>query len=395
MHPLEGLRVVDLTTMINGPVAAMLLSDMGAEVIKIEPPDGDPWRPMLGGFLAYNRGKRAIALNMKKEAGKAIAYKLIAKADVLVENARWGVWQRLGLDYESVVKINPDIVYLTVTGHGTSGPFIHRPGYDPLLQARSGQMVGQGGKDQPPVFHVIAINDVASPMLGAYGVALALLQRLRTGQGQHVVMSLTNASVCLQAMEFMDYPGRNPVNKGGERLIGLNALTRHYQTADERWLMLYCPQESHWPGICRAMGLENLFSDLRFATPEKRSENDKTLSEILLKAFAQKPAEHWLEVLSQADVPVSLGLINEELLEDPHCLENGFFQEGDHPLLGRVRHHGVTPRFSDMTGIIRRTGPLLGQHTAEVLAELGYSQKEIDRFVEDKVALLMEEIPAS
>ncbi len=392
MHPLEGIRVVDLTTMINGPVAAMLLSDMGAEVIKIEPPDGDPWRPMLGGFLAYNRGKRAIALNLKKEAGKAIAYELIARADVLVENARWGVWHRLGLDYESVVKIKPDIIYLTVTGHGTSGPFIHMAGYDPLLQARSGQMVGQGGKDQPPVFHVIAINDVASPMLGAYGVALALLQRLRTGQGQHVVMSLTNASVCLQALEFMDYPVMKPINKGGDRLIGLNATTRHYQTSDERWLMLICPKEPHWQGLCRSLGRDDLFSDPRFATPEKRAENDKALAELLVKAFGQKPAEYWLEVLSQADVPVSLGQVNEELLEDPHCLENGFFEEEDHPQLGWVKHHGITPRFSDMTGIIRRTGPLLGQHTAEVLAELGYTREEIDHLVEDKVAFLMEEI---
>lgn len=392
MHPLEGIRVVDLTTMINGPVAAMLLSDMGAEVIKIEPPDGDPWRPMIGGFLAYNRGKRAMAIDMKKEEGREIARKLIARADVLVENARWGVWHRLGLDYESIVRINPDIIYLTVTGHGTSGPFCSRPGYDPLLQARSGQMVGQGGKDHPPVFHLMAINDVASPMLGAYGVALALLQRLRTGKGQHVVMSLTNASICLQAMEFMKYPGFKPVNRGGDRLIGLNATTRHYQTGDERWLMLYCPREEHWQGLCRAMGLDGLLSDSRFETPDRRAENDQVLAEILARTFMEKTAEHWLNVLAEAGVPVSLGQVNEELMDDPHCLENGFFEERDHPLLGRVRHHGITPRFSDMSGIIRRTGPLLGQHTAEVLAELGYTPEEIARLVEARVAFLTEEI---
>jgi crotonobetainyl-CoA:carnitine CoA-transferase CaiB-like acyl-CoA transferase len=392
MHPLEGLRVVDLTTMINGPVAAMFLSDMGAEVIKIEPPDGDPWRPMQGGFLAYNRGKRAISIDMKKEEGREIARKLIARADVLVENARWGVWQRLGLDYESVIKISPDIIYLTVTGHGTSGPFINLPGYDPLLQARSGHMVGQGGKEQPPVFHAIPLNDVASPMLGAYGVALALLQRLRTGKGQHIIMSLTNASICLQAMEFMDYPGLKHINKGGDRLIGLNATTRNYQTSDGRWLMLYCPKEDHWQGLCRSLGLGGLLSDSRFETPEKRAENDDVLAEILANAFAEKPAEYWLGVLLQADVPVSLGQVNEELFEDPHCLENNFFEERDHPLLGWVKHHGITPRFSDMTGIIRRTGPLLGQHTAEVLAELGYTRGEIDQLVEDKVAFLTEEI---
>lgn len=394
MHPLEGIRVVDLTTMINGPVAAMLLSDMGAEVIKIEPPDGDPWRPMIGGFLAYNRGKRAIAIDLKKEEGKKIAHKLIAGADILVENARWGVWHRLGLDYESVVKINPDIIYLTVTGHGTSGPFISTPGYDPLLQARSGQMVGQGGQDQPPVFHAIAVNDVASPMLGAFGAALALLQRLRTGKGQHVVMSLTNASICLQAMEFMDYQGLKHINKGGDHLIGLNATTRHYQTSDGRWLMLYCPQEDHWQNLCRSLGRDDLLTDPRFKTPGNRAENDPALAEILEMAFAEKPAEYWLQVLLPAGVPVSLGQINEELFEDPHCLENRFFEDRDHPLLGRVRHHGVTPRFSDMSGIIRRTGPLLGEHTAEVLAELGYKQAEIDRLVEQKIAFLTEEIGA-
>ena len=392
MHPLEGIRVVDMTTMINGPVAAMLLSDMGAEVIKIEPPDGDPWRPMIGGFLAYNRGKRAISVNMKKEEGKEIAYKLIAKADVLVENARWGVWHRLGLDYETVSKLNPSLIYLTVTGHGTSGPFSKLPGYDPLLQARSGHMVGQGGKDQPPNYHIIAINDVASPMLGAYGVALALLQRKRTGKGQHVTMSLTNAAISLQAMEFMDYPGMEHINKGGDHLIGLNATARHYQTSDERWLMLYCPREKHWQGLCRSMGLDDLLSDPRFETPEKRAENDSALAEILEKAFQEKPSEHWLDNLLRADVPVSLGLINEELLQDPHCLENDFLVESDHPILGRVRHHGITPRFSDMTGIIRRTSPLLGEHTIEVLTELGYTEEEIDKLLEEKVIFPVEDI---
>jgi len=229
-------------------------------------------------------------------------------------------------------------------------------------------------------------------MLGAYGVALALLQRMRTGKGQHVVMSLTNASICLQAMEFMDYPGMKHINKGGDRLIGLNATTSHYQTSDGRWLMLYCPKENHWQSLCRSMGLDDLLTDPRFASPEKRAENNETLAGILLKAFGEKPAQYWLDVLLPTGVPVSLGQMNEEFLDDPHCLENNFFEERDHPLLGWVRHHGITPRFSDMNGIIRRTGPLLGQHTAEVLAELGYTPEEIDQLVEGKVAFLTEEI---
>ena len=152
MHPLKDIKVADFTTMLNGPYTTMLLSDMGAEVIKIEPPDGDSWRFVGGGFIACNRGKRGICLDLKKDEAREIVYKIIRQSDIMVENARWGVWQKLGLDYESVVKVKPDIIYVSVLGHGSSGPLSEMPGYDPLLQSRSGQSVGQGGLGEPPVF---------------------------------------------------------------------------------------------------------------------------------------------------------------------------------------------------------------------------------------------------
>jgi len=389
-HPLEGIRVVDITTMINGPVAAMMLADMGADVIKIEPPDGDPWRPIVGGFLAYNRGKRFISLDLKAKEGKRIAEELIAKADILVENTRWGVCHRLGLDYESVSKINPDIIYLTVTGHGTSGPYSGLPGYDPLLQARSGHMVGQGGRDQPPVFHAIPINDVAGPMLGAYGVALALLHRLRTGQGQHVVTSLTNAAIALQVCEFMNYPGRKHENRGGQRLIGVSATHRHYWTSDNRWILIFCANEGHWEQLCAVVERKDLMSDARFNSPEKRLKNAFSLGEIMETTFKKKTSAEWLNTLTAAEIPASLGQTNSEVMNDPHCRATGIFEERDHPFLGPTRHHGISPRFSDMTGVIRQHGLSLGEHTVEVLQELGFTEEEIERFIDDHIAFLPE-----
>jgi formyl-CoA transferase len=357
----------------------MLLSDMGAEVVKIEPPDGDPWRIVAGGFMACNRGKRSIAVDLKKPEAREIIHKLITLSDIMVENARWGVWHRLGLDYESVVKIKPDIIYVSVLGHGSKGPYSTWPAYDPLLQCRSGQMVTQGGIGKPPVFHGIPINDQAGPMLAAYGALLALFVHAKTGKGQHVETSLTNASVAMQAGDFIDYPEIKRKYLGDTDIKGLNATYRHYQAGDGRWLFVLCPREEHWRSLCKVMDLEMLLYDPRFKTPEKREANDSALVKILSASFKGKPAVEWIEALRQADVPVALGQTVEEVLRDPHCLQTNVFDDRNHPQYGQVRLLGVGPRFSEISGIIRRPVPLLGQHTEEVLMELGYSKKQITK----------------
>ncbi|MEE9611476.1 MAG: CoA transferase [Desulfatiglandales bacterium] len=387
MHPLDGIRVVDITTMLNGPYTAMLLSDMGADVIKVEPPDGDPWRFIAGGFMACNRGKRAIVCDLKKDEGRQIAYDLIARSDILIENARWGVWHKLGLDYESLVEINPDIIYVSALGHGSTGPYSKAPGFDPLLQTRSGQSVGQGGLGKPPVFHRLPINDQATPLLAAYGAVLALLARVRTGRGQHVETSLTNASIAMQSADFIDYEGMERKYLGDTDILGLNATHRHYQAGDGRWIFVFCPREEHWQSLCKVMGLDSLLSDPRFETPEKRVENDEALVETLRDAFSDKPSSEWMAALPQTDVPVSLGQTVAELMKDPHCQENDLFDEREHPQYGHVKQHGIGPRFSDMSGIIRRPAPLLGQHTEEVLLELGYSKKRITELQEKKAVI--------
>jgi len=392
MHPLDGIRVADITTMLNGPFTAMLLSDMGADVIKIEPPDGDPWRGVAGGFMACNRGKRAIAVDMKKDEGRKVMHDLIATSDILVENARWGVWHKLGMDYDSLVKIKPDLIYVSALGHGSTGPYSSTPGYDPLLQARSGQSVAQGGLGKPPVFHKVAVNDQATPLLAAYGAALGLLARARTGKGQRIETSLTNASITMQSGEFMDYEGMERKYLGDTGILGLSATHRHYQAADDQWIFVLCPGEEHWRNLCETMGLHPLPSDPRFNSPEKRKENDEALIRILGDTFRTKPASFWLAALPQADVPIALGPASvEQFMNDPHCLENKLFDERQHPLFGKVKQYGVAPRFSAMSGVVRRPSPLLGQHTREVLLELGYSEGRVDELIEKKIVLQAKE----
>jgi crotonobetainyl-CoA:carnitine CoA-transferase CaiB-like acyl-CoA transferase len=384
MHPLEGIRVIDLTTMINGPYLTLLLSDMGAEVVKVEPPDGDPWRIVAGGFIGCNRGKRDICIDLKKDNAKEVMAKLIQKSDILVENARWGVWKRLGLDYESVKKINPNIIYVSVLGHGSTGPLSEMPGYDPLLQARSGQSVAQGGLGKPPVFHIIPLNDMATPMLGAYGAMLALLHKIKTGKGQRVECSLTNASISLQSGDFIDYPGMKRNYPGDDSFKGFSALHQLYGTSDGRWISLIADQEKHWPALCDVLGREDQAENPHFSDPEKRVNNDAELMQILSDLFNQKPAEEWVELLTEKNIPAALVRPGDEMFFDPHCEVNHVWEDISDPELGAVRVLGVGPKFSFSTGILRRGSPQLGQHTTEIMAELGYSADQIQTFIENK-----------
>ena len=392
MYVLDGIMVADFTTNLNGAYATMLLSDMGADVIKIEPFEGDPFRATVpAGFMAVNRGKRSIAVNLRKTPGKEIVHKVIAASDFVVENARWGVWHKLGFDHESVVKIKPDIIYVSILGHGSKGPHSSWPAFDALMQCRSGQMVAQGGIGKPPVFARVPINDQAGPMLGAYGAMLALFVRAKTGKGQHVETSMINASIAMQSGDFIDYPGMERKYLGDADIRGLSATNRHYQTEDCRWVFVLCPHEQHWVGLCRAMKLETLLSDPRFETPKKRAEHDEALVEILSAAFRGKSAAAWIAALQQAGVPIALGQTVEEVLSDPHCLQTNVFTDQDHPQFGHVRLLGVGPRFSEMSGVIRRHAPLVGQHTDEVLTELGYAEEQIAELKANRIVLSAEE----
>jgi formyl-CoA transferase len=386
MMPFEKVRIADFTTMLAGAGVCRELADLGADVIKIEPADGDPWRMLAGGFMGVNRGKRGIVIDLRKEEAKPIAYKLIANCDMLVENSRPGVMEKLGMDYESIKKIKRDILYITMPAFGSKGPDYQRPGYDPLFQAMSGQMAGQGGPGKTPVFHKISLNDEMGPMLGAFGAALAYYNKLKTGKGQMVETSLLRSAVTLQSGNFISYKGMKRRYLGKPDVKGLSATNRMYQGIDGTWLYIYCRTEDQWKAMLRVIGMPALAKDPRFATPGARRKNDAALVKILTESFLTTPANVWSFMLLLQGVPAApLQTIDDLLKNDPHCKETGLFEYQDHPQWGKVQLQGIVPEFSDTPGKILRPAPLLGEHTTEVLLEIGYANEQIEDFKAKKL----------
>jgi len=393
MMPLEKIKIADFTTMLAGAGVCRELADLGADVIKIEPVDGDSWRMLAGGFMGVNRGKRGIVIDLRKEEARAIAHKLIASCDMVVENSRPGIMKKLGMDYETVKKIKPDILYISMPAFGSKGPDAERPGYDPLFQAMSGQMSGQGGPGKTPVFHKISLNDEMGPMLGAFGASLALFNKLRTGQGQFVETSLLRSAVTLQSGNFIQYKGMKRKHLGKPDIKGLSALNRLYQGIDGAWLYVYCPKDEHWKALCKVLGLTDLTTDPRFATAGARKQHDKELMSILEETFFTTPANVWALLLALQGVPAAQGQGIVELLQsDAHCKATGVYEFQEHPQWGKVQIQGINAEFSETPGKVQRPGPMLGEHTTEVLLEIGYTKEQIDDFKAKKL-VLQAEIP--
>jgi len=393
MMPLEKIRIADLTTMLAGAGVCRELADLGADVIKIEPIDGDSWRMLAGGFMGVNRGKRGIVIDLRKEEARSIAYKLIASCDMLVENSRPGIMEKLGMDYATIKKIKPDILYVSMPAFGSKGPDFQKPGYDPLFQAMSGQMSGQGGPGKTPVFHKISLNDEMGPMLGAFGASLALFNKLRTGQGQYVETSLLRSAVTLQSGNFIQYKGMKRKYLGKPDIKGLGALNRLYQGIDGGWLYIYCPKDAHWKALCKVLGLTALTTDPRFATPGARKKHDKELTAILEETFFTTPANAWALLLALQGVPAVQGQGIVELLQnDAHCKATGVYEFQEHPQWGKVQIQGINAEFSETPGKVQRPGPMLGEHTTEVLLEIGYTKEQIEDFKAKKL-VMQAEIP--
>jgi len=366
--PLDGVRVVDLTSYIAGSYAAMQLADLGASVIKVEALEGDSFRE-LPGFFGWNRGKRSLAVNLKTPEGRQIVEKLAERADVVMENMRPGVAERLGVGYERLSAINPRLIYSSVTAFGSSGPDCDRPGFDPIFQALGGLMTLQGFGG-PPVYLRTAPTDYYTAALATQGIVSALFAREKTGRGQRVETSLLRGVLALQAGVAIDYPTK-------PTLIRDNPTYRLYQGGDGAWFFLAVGNQAFWAKLCKALELEDLADDPRFASWLARLENNQALLPLIDAKFRSQPRDYWLELLAKHDIPAAPVQSVMEFMQHPAVQHHDMVHEYDHPEVGRLRLMGQPIAFRGTPTRDPGPPPTLGQHTDAVLRELGYTDDDI------------------
>jgi len=393
MRPLDDLFVVDLSRILSGPVCTMLLADMGAEVIKIEPPplgdDSRQWGPpFIGGistyFLSINRNKRSVGLNLKTEDGSRVLWKLIERADVVIENFRPGVLEKLGFGYHAISKVNERAVYCSISGFGQTGPYSDRPGYDVIAQGESGMMDLTGYPDGPPAKLGASLADVVAGLYAFQGVLLALLARQKTGKGQQVDVSLLDSMVSTLTYQALIYltTGRSPQRLG----------TRHpsivpYECfkAQDGFVNIAVTNQKQWLNFCQVLGFREIAVDPRFETMEARLANYDTLKPMIDRALS---AMTRTEVMARmSDVGIPSGPINTvgEILEDPQIHAREMVVALTHPEYGPLRLLGIPIKLSDTPGTVEMAPPRFGEHNREVLFKLGYSEADVARFAESGV----------
>ena len=373
LSALEGVRVLDLCIVLAGPTCGRTLGEFGADVIKID----DPSRPYdYGGNLDVNRGKRSIQIDLKKEEGRQVFWKLLETADVVVENNRKGSMARMGLSYDEVRKRRPEIVYASLNAFGHDGPWAGRPGWEQLAQATTGIQVRRGGRDAAPQLLPYPMNDYATGLLGAYSVALALHERKRTGRGQSVDGGLALTACLLQSPYFLDYDGYQRSEPEGLDARGFSALSRLYQASDG-WLYLHCPDSAAWDDLTRLPEMAHLSGDSRFGDAETREQNDEALTEALSSVFSARDRRHWIDSLAHTNASVIENLTIPDFHNAPHIRKAGLIVGREHPGMGMADHLGVVPRLSGTPARLGRPTPVLGAETDEILSEAGYTSEQI------------------
>lgn len=394
MRPLEGFRVIDFGIAVIGGLTTMLLGDLGADVIKVEPLEGDFLRltDLRQGdsvrWMGVNRSKRSIALNLKDERGREIVRRLLKSVDVLFHNFRPGVMERLGLGYQDVARLNPCIIYFSLYGYGEKGPLAHRVSGDMWAQAMAGVVATQGSSEGPPYMCGTALVDHGGAMLAAFGIVTALLQRERTAVGREITTNLLDAAICLQAAQVGDWliDGRL-MKKWGRGWMG-NFPYGAYRCEDGDIVTIDGASDDTWPVFCELLGLEHLLTDPRYATVQQRRDQKEELYPILDQAFQKKTRAEWQNIFRQRGLRADPCLDYAELFEHPQVRENDMIIETEHPSEGRIKMIGLPLKFkhSPVPSSALRHPPSLGEHTTAILAEAGYAPKEIEAFLNDGVA---------
>lgn len=383
--PLTGIRIVDLSSMLSGPYATDLLGDLGADVIKVEVPDvGDHTRALQnrsGGlssmFVNINRSKRSLTLNAKEPEGRGVLLDLVSTADVVVQNFRPGVVQRLGIDYEAAKAVKPDIIYLSISGFGQSGPYAGRRVYDPIVQALSGLTTLQAGSDdaRPNLLRTI-LPDKLSAITASQTICAAIIARDRQGVGQHIELSMIDSVLSfLWASDMGAYTFADRPVAPAEAASFIDLI---YQAADG-YMTVSVMSNKEWAAFCRATDQLELIDDPRFSTPEARDRNVNERLQLIQDTIAGNTVAHWLALFDEHEVPAAPALTRAQVISDPQVVHNQTIIEVDHPVAGRLRQTRPPAVFSETRPDPPRGAPLLGEHTEDILAELGYEPERISK----------------